>query len=452
MKKRTGPAPLGREMASVELAWLSQPGRVQSRASSMADGFRARPPFASVAVVAECARDDHECASTSVAIVRDTFSEGVAHGAGEALKDAFDSLSQAWSHSGHTGCSAAAVATIGNEAWVAGIGSCNAFMADRGSDGSVDIHRSFNDIGDSGATLRIRKVVLREGQSIILTTHSLRKLMGSSAAAKYTSGCRDVLPVCLRTLIKETRIQFRKRGGSVAAVRMGSTPPAISYRKAGITLLAGAAAIAGILALAGLVRGCGGGTGEGADRDSTVTTPVVMPLEPVPVQEPDSTPVTAPDTVETMFIPSVPTGVDTGELSVTLSGSIPDNRWENAPAGIYHLEGDSTAAVAAGAVLEDLSGAVQVVPVSTVIVVRQDLASLFSSWLRTVPPDVAGSTAVVVETGTSVAGGASWIRDFALFANGSRIRQDLPSCFTGDSIPGIPAPRGTSTYRLIVVP
>jgi hypothetical protein len=438
---------------TLELAWLSQSGRVASKCCTVADGFRAKLPYASVAVVAECARDDHDCAAAAAAAIRDTFSEGVAHGTGEALRDAFDRVSDAWRQAGHTGCSAAATAAMGSEAWIAVIGSCHAFMAERGSDGSIDIHPQDPDLPreeERTSVFRMRRINLREGQSIVLATHGLRKLMGSSAAAKYTSGCREALPSCLRTLVRETRIQFRKKGGAVAAVRLGFDHPARPFRKAAVLLLSALAVSSGILFLAGLFDGSGP-AGQSDSIPGPAQNPVIMPLEPQ--TSPESLGAAqSQDTVRVLFIPSIePSLAGIGTQFGVSSGSVPDDRWENAPRGVYYLESDSNSASMALQMAESGAPSLPAVPVRTIMNVRQDGAAAFSAWLRTVPSQEASASVVIVEAGSSVAGGAAWIRNFAVFANGSRDMKNLPSCFTGDSLSGLPARRNPSCYSVIVI-
>jgi hypothetical protein len=438
---------------TLELAWLSQSGRVASKACTVADGFRAKLPYASVAVVAECAGDDHDCAAAAAAAIRDTFSEGVAHGTGEALRDAFDRVSETWHRSGHTGCSAAATAAMGSEAWVAVIGSCHAFMAERGSDGSIDIHPQEQDLTreeEQAAVFRMRRINLREGQSIVLATHGLRKLMGSSAAARYTSGCREALPSCLRTLVRETRIQFRKKGGAVAAVRLGFEPSVRPLRRAAVLVLAALAVSAAILFLSGLFDGRGT-TGQPDSLSGPVQIPVIMPL--LPQTSPESIGVAlSEDTVRVLFIPSIdPSLAGIGTQCAVSSGSVPDDRWENAPRGVYYLESDSTSASMASRLAESAAPPLPAVPVRTIMNVRQDGAAAFSAWLRTVPMQDAAASVIIVEAGSSVAGGAAWIQNFAVFANGSRDMKNLPSCFAGDSLSGLPAWRSPTCYSVIVI-
>jgi len=435
----------------LELAWLSQPGRVVSKTCVAAEGFRAKPPYASVTLVAECAEDDHECVAATTAAIRDTFAEGVAHGIGEALRDAFDRVSEAWGRSGHERCSAAAVAAMGGDAWVAVIGSCHAFMTDRGSEASVDIHpREEGDPGDGAQdrTFRMRKIILREGQSILLATRGLRKLMGSSAASRYTSDGRETLSSCLRTLVRETRIQFRKRGGAVAAARFVTARAVVPWRRYVLPAAAGLAAIAATVILFGIFGGRdpdGDGTAAALPADD----PVVMPLEP-PAESLDTGAV--PDTVSVLFIPGISPSLEgVGAMRPGSSGAPPDERWENAPGGVYYLQSDTVASELARRLADSAVPPLEAHPLGTVIVVRQDAAAAFSSWLRTLPADRSASTAVIVEAGSSVAGGASWIRDFAVFANGDRGMTNLQSGFCGDSLPGLPARRDPEAYPVIVI-
>lgn len=447
--RRTSPAS-GRSDAggcSAEYAWLNQPGRIASRSSSFADGFRGRAPYAGVAVVAECSIEDAECAVSAVAQVRDAFADGVAYGVDEVLGDAFDHLRTARRGTGHEGCSAAAVAVLGSKAYVASTGTCHAFMADPGSEGSIDL-----DIGGSADGSVVREVLLREGQAIVLVTSSLRKLMGSTAAAKYTTGCSEPLGACLRTLVTETRIRFRKTGGSVAAMRIGRESAGLPRKP---LVLAGTAALLIILAalvLPGLLRG----SSDTASPDSS-TVPdgpaIVMPLgrDTVPetsIEEP------LPDPVGVLFIAPSAMGLDTlPGLAPTVSGVAPDPRWEKASSGIYYVAGHAPSdSLARWMSVQTATAELPLVPVSSVVIVRQNEISPFAVWLRGLDPEDAASTAVVVETSSSVAGGADWIRDFALFANGDREREHIPSSFTGSPPAGVPALPDSSGYSIIVVP
>lgn len=213
---------------TIELAWLNQHGRLPLKMTTVADGFRGFPAYASVAVVAECGEDDPGCALSSVAIVRDAFAEGVAYGVEGALKDAIDEVTRKNSDR-HSSCSIASVAVFGEEAWVVSTGTCHVFMTDKDVERVVHIRNTSSSSADESNSnsfktdeIRICQLALKDGQSVVLVTHGLKKLMGSTIAARYTSFCDDPLPLCLKAMVMETRIRFRKRGGSVAAVRYGS--------------------------------------------------------------------------------------------------------------------------------------------------------------------------------------------------------------------------------------
>lgn len=444
------PGPVKTGGSSAEFAWVNQSGRIPSRTSSFADGFRGKAPYAAVAVVAECSIEDSGCARSAVAQVRDAFAEGVAYGVDEVLADAFDRLRESWIGTGHEQCSIAAVAVLGREAWIASAGSCHAFMADPGSEGSIDLE---SDTPRNGVT-SVRKVVLREGQSIVLVTHNLRKLMGSSAAAKYTTGCSDPLGNCLKTMVAETRIRFRKTGGSVAAMRFSREPSSLLPRK--LLLLGGAAVlflILAVLILPGLFRGSGTVPDPAGSASLPVEPVIVMPLETdtaetVPIEEP------VPDPVSALLIAESASGLDSlPSLSLTLAGAEPDPRWENAARGIYYIADHARADSMARQINALTTGEdFPLVAVTSVVTVRQGGISAFADWLRALDPEEAGTTAVIVETSSSVAGGADWIEDFALFANGDRTRQDLPSSYTGTPAMGVPASVDSSGYSMIIVP
>ena len=200
----------------IEIAWLNQPGRISTKMASVSDGFQASPPYASVVVVAECKEDDPVCAMTSAAIVRDTFAEGVAYGVEDALNNAFDEVEKKNSENGHDSCSIASIAVLGCEVRVVSTGTCHAFL----TNGAIQEES----ISGSSTIIDVlpNRLVLKKGQSVILVTHGLRKLIGSAVAARHISLYKDPLAKCLEEMVTETRIRFRKKGGSIAAVRSGS--------------------------------------------------------------------------------------------------------------------------------------------------------------------------------------------------------------------------------------
>lgn len=217
----------------IEIAWLNQPGRLSMKMASVSDGFQASPPYASVVVVAECEKNDPVCAMTSAAIVRDTFAEGVAYGVEDALHNAFDEVVKKNSENGHDSCSIASIAVLGCEVRVVSTGTCHAFLT----------NEAIQEESMEGSSINIdvlpHRFVLKYGQSVILVTHGLRKLIGSVIAARHTSFYNYPLAKCLEEMVAETRIRFKKKGGSIAAVRFGSGSKRITglLKKYGISIV-----------------------------------------------------------------------------------------------------------------------------------------------------------------------------------------------------------------------
>ncbi len=193
---------------------MNQPGRLISRMESVADGFHGSSAIAGVAAVAENSSPDSGFAESAVVVVRDAFAEGVAYGVEDVFTEAIDEINTFAREGGCDGFSLAAAAVLGDEVWVYSRGTCRIFLSGADSGGS-NSENVVNLAGDG-----IRHLRLKPGQSIILLTNGLRKLLGSVAARKYSSRCGKSLSFCLSEMIRETRIRFRKKGGSAAAVRL----------------------------------------------------------------------------------------------------------------------------------------------------------------------------------------------------------------------------------------
>ena len=251
---------------------MNQPGRLISRMESIADGFHGSSAIAGAAAVAENESSDSCYAQKAVAIVRDAFAEGVAYGVENVFREAIDEINAFAPEEVFDSLSLAAAVVLGNEVWVYSRGTCQVILsgADTGSRGAENVV----DIEDKG----IRRLVLKPGQSIILLTSGLRKLMGSAAARKYSSRCSKPLSFCLSEMISETRIRFRKKGGSAAAVRLCADAGRISLpgRKYAVYSLALLLAVAAaVLALC-----LGSKEADSLIRtDSTSEGEVVMPLD-----------------------------------------------------------------------------------------------------------------------------------------------------------------------------
>ncbi len=256
----------------IEISWMNQPGRLISRMESVADGFHGSSAIAGAVAVAENSSSESTYAEKAVAIVRDAFAEGVAYGVENVFMEAVDEISTFAREGECDSLSLAAAAVLGDEVWVYSRGTCHVFLsgADSGGKGSGNVV----DIEGKG----IRHLILKPGQSIILLTSDLIKFMGSSATQRYFSRCGKPLSSCLSEMISETRIRFRKKGGSAAAVRLCTNSRRMSLpgRKCMVYLLAFIiAATAAVLTL------CNSGEEKDAPvrSDSVLTEEIVMPLD-----------------------------------------------------------------------------------------------------------------------------------------------------------------------------
>ncbi len=261
--------------SKIEIAWLNQPGRISMKMASVSDGFQASPPYASVVIVAECEKDDPVCAMTSAAIVRDTFAEGVAYGVEDALNNAFDEVAKKNSENGHDSCSIASIAVLDCEVRVVSTGTCHAFITNGAFQGESISGDSLN------IDVRPHRFVLKYGQSVILVTHGLRKLIGSVVASRHISVYNDPLAKCLEEMVAETRIRFRKKGGSIAAVRFGSDSKRITelLKKYGIFIvLFGALVLIALSILCNKREYINGNSGTESPDSTASSEEIVMPL------------------------------------------------------------------------------------------------------------------------------------------------------------------------------
>ena len=243
-----------------------------SRMASVADGFQGSSAIAGAASVAENSSPDSCSAEKAVATIRDAFAEGIAYGVENVFMEAIDEINAFTMEGVSDSLSLAAAAILGNEVWVYSSGTCQVFLSGVDTDGSGS--KNIEDTEDRG----IHHLVLQPGQSIILLTSGLRKLMGSAAATKYSSCCRKPLSFCLSEMISETRIRFRKKGGSAAAVRLCTDSGRMSLPGMKYLLYLFAFILAIAAALLTLCPGC-----EEKDSliraDSASESEVVMPLD-----------------------------------------------------------------------------------------------------------------------------------------------------------------------------
>jgi hypothetical protein len=454
----------------VAACWAQQSGRSKFERVTRADGVVQTHPFAGVVAVAEGLQGDSRSADLATSIVRETFAEGVAYGVEEALHDSFVEAAERIRSLKLRGCSLTAAAFLSNQVWISHMGICRAYLQNgsqsRALTSEENLARQMGlSPGDPGFGQRVRDATryvgleeafpsvktleLDPGQSILLATSAVWMHLDGDASVEGTD--QKSVEGSLAGLLKKTRIRFRRQGGAIACIRLCPAEPAsVSSwfpRWAWLPLLA-------VLVVLGLVFLPDGGDGDGGivEGPGPPGEDVVMPL---PVQRegtayPDTVPADAMDPLNTLVLggDSLAVSPDTFRQMIV---EAPDPRWEHSPEGVYYVADDVMGLKLAERVAEHLDG-MEPTALDRIIVVREGDERLFSSWLSAQEPRNVSRTAVVVETESSVAGGAPWIRNYALFANGDLGESFRNSCFTGDSLEGLPARRDTTTYRLLVVP
>ncbi len=135
--------------------------------------------------------------------------------------------------------------------------------------------------------------------------------------------------------------------------------------------------------------------------------------------------------------------------AVTCAGRMADQRYEQAGAGVYYVR-DDPGAVSTATRLSDALG-LPAVQVNTMLTLRDDRAAEMAPLLSE-PVSGSDSVAVVVEASVSVAGGASWIREYRLFVAGSDSGRDRPSGLRGAPLPGVSLRDSPGSYRVAVIP
>jgi len=478
--------------------WHVQPGRSRVQRKTVADGFRTEYPYAGVVVVSEnLSPDEDSSASIAVETIRDVFAEGVAFGVEDALSESFEEASDLIREKKLGGCSAAAIAFSATHIWYALAGNCRIYRID--SDGVRCIVKDRSrasemnmqpDHPDYIKTIRNMDWWLgapSEGKPVCGHTRLRRDTtylaMTSSSWIQFEhispilnrKGIRRTLNGWLTSLSRDLKLAYRRQGGALAAVsgarvRSGG---AISWKSIGI-------AAASLLLAGYLVFGnpftCNDQTSLRSDLFSGDTVPeeIVQPIMADSTADDaetatdvsilsmfadsmssDSSETLLPDISDEIPLPTV----FIGESAVPLpadsflisTNAEPDIQWENFAPGIYSINGDSASEILAQSV-SALYPELEVFKLNRIITVRESGVAESARWLSELPADSAASTGVVVETRSSVAGGASWIRNYPVFSNGDRDgRSSEPGGFYGDSLPEVPLLRDPSAYRLIIV-
>jgi len=466
-------------------AWKAQPGRSRLQRRVCSDGYLGEFPYAGVVVAAEgLDPDDDPSAEIAVNTVRDVFAEGVAYGIEEALGDALREAADIIRRNGHGGCSVAAVAFCGTHAWFASTGACRILKFDEDtvsilatdcseaeSSGLGRDHPEYSRrirdlshwLGGEGNHIVTGHTRINPGAVVLAATPGVWMHLREGALKR---GAGKNMEGWLATLVRESRVAYRRQGGAVAAASChsggGTRIPVLPFVAVSVMVILGVLLAAGVFDSRKPPE-------DGEDNLFSTPDPpaeVVMPLQQdssssrfwsyarIRDMVADSTNA-APDISADLPLGAVLAGgdstafsPDTFALAVNRS---PDLQWENFAPGIYPLAGD-TAAVFLAEVLRARNPGLSVIPLSTIVTVREAGVADAAAWLRNLPAVQASGIGVVVETTSSVAGGAQWIRNFPVFINGNRENQALPGGFLGDSIPGIPSVRNTSCYRLLVIP
>ena len=251
-----------------EVCWLNQPGRLSSKMGSVADGFRGSGSIAGAAALAEGAPAGKGAVMQAVSAVRDSFAEGVAYGVPDVFRDVIEDLGTM--DDGPAASMAAAVILDGSVC-VFSSGSCRAFTAMSGDRGVPAVPKLL----PQG---RVVSLQLEPGQSVVLVTEGLAGLARSSEAVRIIADCGSPLERCLEEMVSETRIRFRQKGGSAAALRYcrnRRSLPRVSSRNIVYPLIAACVVLVALMLL------CEDGSSQHMEelQDRSGNEEMVLPLD-----------------------------------------------------------------------------------------------------------------------------------------------------------------------------
>lgn len=481
------------------VAWQLQNGRSRIQRGMAADGFKGDYPYAGVTVVAENRNaEDDSSALITVETVRDVFAEGVAFGVEEALLDSMLEAAELIRGKNLPGCSAAAIAFSGTHIWYAIAGNCRLYRID--SDGvdciirdqSVadqvgmsadhpDYHKKVRDLNwwlggaETGRPVCGHARIRQDTTYVILTAGSWIQLE-NSAVVLHRKGTNKALAGWLSSVSREMKLAYRRQGGALGAVSgmKGGSGSGISW-KAWVS-------VASFLGLIGFLVFANPFSSNheieaktdlfSADTIEEIVQPILadtVPGSDIPVESgvfdfvPDSLLLTVeeraedaiPDLTADLPLQIVQVGgtvplLDPDSFAVSLN-SEPDMQWENFAPGIYSVRGDTASSILAEVISSAYPG-LEIVQLNRIITVRENGVAESARWLSALSPEIADSTGVVVETRSSVAGGAEWIRNYPVFVNGNRSdRAGEAGGFVGDSLSGLPSLRNSRCYRLVII-
>lgn len=491
---------MGKSEATCSVAWLVQNGRSRVQRIVASDGFVGDYPYAGVVVVAENRTTESDLsASVFVETVRDIFAEGVAFGVEDALKDSFMEANEIIITKEMQGCSGAAIAYSGTHLWYALSGSCRIYRIDQDGiqciavdqttansnrlalehpDFNKKVHELKSYIGSSSnfETICGHARIKEDTTYIVLTAGGWIQLEKATPPA-LVKNIKKSLSGWLSVIARDLKLAYRRQGGGLACIS-GMKPSATNSSIMKYSL----SAVAVIVLLAFLVMGdlfsCNIETEDQTDlfASDSIQDEIVQPLDlevlgdsaettsgllasisdSISHMNQDSVVLNIPDISESLPIQIVQIGGAVAELnSDTFSLSVnmePDIQWENFSPGIYAIRTDSVSMILAD-VLSPLYPTLEIIELDRIITVREAGVAESATWLSSLSNDAAQNTGVIVETRSSVAGGADWIRHYSVFSNGNRAdRAGETAGFIGDSLPDLPVLRNSNCYRLILIP
>ena len=484
--------------AGCSVAWQLQNGRSRIQRDMAADGFKGDYPYAGVVVVAENrVSEDDSSASIAVETVRDVFAEGVAFGVEDALIDSLNEAAESMRDKKLSGCSVAAIAFSGTHIWYASAGNCRIYRIDsdgieclvhdqssaaemRMSPDHTDYSKKVKELKwwlgstSPGKPVCGHSRIKRDTTYLVLTAGGWVQFE-SSAVAVHTKAIKKTLAGWLSSLSRDLKLAYRRQGGALGAVSGVKSGSGTSVPWKSWSLVAAVLGLIGFLVFANPFSPR---TGEEEKTDLFYPDSVEQIVQPImedtsqlavdtagssgmfsmiadslTVELPDSEIV--PDITSDLPLQVVQVGGEVPVLSpdtfaVSLNAE-PDLQWENFTPGIYAVSGDTASCVLAQVISSSYPG-LEIVEVDRIVTVRENGVAESARWLSSLSRELAESTVVVVETRSSVAGGAEWVRNYPVFTNGNRAdRAGEAGGFAGDSLPGLPSLRNPRCYRIVVV-
>ena len=481
------------------VAWQLQNGRSRIQRGMAADGFKGEYPYAGVTVVAENRNsEDDSSSSITIETVRDVFAEGVAFGVEDALRDSLMEAAEIIRDKKLSGCSAAAIAFSGTHIWYALAGNCRIYRID--SDGvnciahdqsaanekgvspeHTDYHKKIRELkwflgsSESGAPVCGHARIKKDTTYIMFTAGAWIQFE-KSATVVHRKGLKKTLEGWLSILSREMKLAYRRQGGAIGAVSgvKNSSGSHLSWKS--LLYIALFLGLIGFLVFANpfftrsetlertdlfssdtireIVQPLQADTSSVLDVSGEsgifhLLTDSLFPVYQEPLQ-PAILDLTADLPLQVVQVGGTVPSLSTDTFAISLNYE-PDLQWENFSPAIYTIRGDTVSSILADVISPAYPG-LEIVVLDRIITVRENGVAESARWLSSLSPDSAATTGVVVETRSSVAGGADWIRNYPLFVNGNRAdRASEAGGFMGDSLPGLPSLRNSSSYRLVIV-